>query len=239
MPVPAIAPVETPIGTEEAAVYIRRVADEAELADDLIADLGDAVVVAILELPDIGRAGDVQRALMPEGARGEGHLVGKDGGLVEAAVAVDVFEPADVVGRLREQLFGIEVLAGALGDVQPAAIVEAGHKRVLDQGRPGRDLDAELVGNLDLREELLFEVGVGLAGQADGSQESGRERKRQKTHGDPARDVESAPVSRTMLHQGGPFVACGRGANGSCGRPGPVFLVRAGSFLPRRPADYF
>ena len=92
---------------------------------------------------------------MPAARPGEGHLVGEDGALVEDAVAVGVLEPDDPVRRVLEQLGRGRFSAGGIGDVQPAAIIEARHDRPFDQRRSRDPLDDEAVGDVDRGELLL------------------------------------------------------------------------------------
>ncbi len=102
----------------------------------------------------VRRAGHVQRAAIPGRALRKRHLVGKHRAAVEAPVAVGVFQHADHVGQLLEQLFGRQVQARVVGDEQPAAIVEPGHHRMFDQRRGCHPLDRESVGHANRIQRL-------------------------------------------------------------------------------------
>ena len=96
----AVTPVEPAIGMEERPVNVRRVARVFEAADDHLASVGHAVAVGVGQLPDAGRRRDVERAVEPDAALREGHLVGEHAGLVVNAIAVGVGEEEHAVGQL-------------------------------------------------------------------------------------------------------------------------------------------
>jgi hypothetical protein len=146
---PAVAPVEPAIGAEEGAMNVGGVAGEAKLCDEFRAFVGLAIAVGVFELPQARRRTGVQSALVPEDAHRQRHVVGEDGGLVEDAVAVGVFEKNDAVRLLLEEVIGAEIDAGGFGDEEPAPVIEAGEHRMFDQRRPGDLLDGEPGWNLE------------------------------------------------------------------------------------------
>ncbi len=145
--VAAVAEIEPPIGSKNRPVEVGAVADGAELADDLRAFAGDALL--FIEPPEAGIRGAIQRPIQPADAGGECHLVGEDGGFVEPAVGVRRFEDCDRVSKFLQQLLRVEVLAGVLGEEEAAGVVEAAVQRVLHQRRSGDALDDEAVGNVE------------------------------------------------------------------------------------------
>ena len=67
---------------------------------------------------------------------GKHEPIGEDRAGVELAVAVDVFQAEDAAQLLLAQLGAGKVRARALGDVEPALVVEGREQRVADQRRP-------------------------------------------------------------------------------------------------------
>ncbi len=78
---------------------------------------------------------------MPDDTLGRGHLVREDVALVEPSIAIGILEPRDAVRRVLGQVVSRWIVAGGIGHVEAAAIVEAGEHRVRDQRRPGDALD--------------------------------------------------------------------------------------------------
>jgi hypothetical protein len=131
---------ESAVGAGERAVDVRRVAVEVEAGDDFGPRVRRAVAVRVLQSPDAGGRGHVQRAVVPARAHGERKPVGEDAGGVEPAVAVGVLQHEDAMGPLAEQAFGVEIDAGGFADVEPPAFVKTRHHGVTDERRPGRGL---------------------------------------------------------------------------------------------------
>jgi hypothetical protein len=117
--------------------------------EPLHALIGDAIAVGVLEPPDARRCGDVERAIEPEGAFGEHHLVGEDGALLEDPVAVRVLEPEDPVRPLHDLLLDLVVRPRGIGHVEAAELIEVGGDRPQDNGRRRGDLHVEARRRLD------------------------------------------------------------------------------------------
>ena len=80
--------------------------------EPLDAHIRDTVVVGVGQLPDAGRRGDIDGALKPHHALGQHHFIGERNALVEAPVAVAVFEPHNTMRFLFELLLNFVVGAG-------------------------------------------------------------------------------------------------------------------------------
>jgi len=128
--------------------------------DPLLALIGDAVAVGVGEPPDARRARDINGAGVPEAALREHYFVGEHDRLVEAAVAIGVFEAADAVGGIEDLFVGFFVRAGGIGDIKPALVIEAGADGSFDEGRTGDEFDIEAVWD-----------GEGLAGKSEFSRD--------------------------------------------------------------------
>ena len=63
-----------------------------------------AITVGVRELPDARRTGDVNRTVIPKATLREHYFIGEHDRLVEASVAVRVFQTHDTVGRVRQLL---------------------------------------------------------------------------------------------------------------------------------------
>jgi hypothetical protein len=158
----AVAPVEAAIGVELGAVDVGGVAGVVEAGDDFFPLVGDAVVVGVGEFPEAGRGADVEAAVEPAGALREGHFVGEDGGFVEGAVGVGVFEQEDPVGGIFVELGFVPVHADGVADEESALVIEAAHDGVGDEGRGGGEGEGEArgegVGDFGFR---ILDFGLG------------------------------------------------------------------------------
>jgi len=97
--VPAFTPIQSSVRPKERAMNVSRVAGVAEIADQFGAFVRNAIAVRVDQFPKrAGRAG-INRAVVRQHALGERQLVRKDGGLVELAVTIGIFEHADEVGQ--------------------------------------------------------------------------------------------------------------------------------------------
>ena len=115
---PAFAPIDETIRPGVGAVEIVGAAGERLTVEPHLALVGHAVLVGVGELPDLRRGGDVERAVEPHCAFGKHHLVGKDGALVELAIAVRVHEAHDAMRLFRELLFHGIIRARTVGYVE-------------------------------------------------------------------------------------------------------------------------
>jgi hypothetical protein len=157
-------------------VDVAAVAVEVEARDQLGPPRGDALALGVFEFPDAGVRGGVEGAVVPEDALREHQPVGEDLAGVERAVAVGVFEEEDAAELLLDQLLAGQVGAGALGDEESSAVVEAGEEGVAHQRRPGDLLDDEPLGDL----EAVGRLGRRRPGQ---EQEEGGSREAGAQHG--------------------------------------------------------
>src|SRR5262249_9578234 len=96
-------------------------------------------------------------AVVPQDAGGEGQVVGEGGRLVEDAVAVGVVQQGDAAELFfqLEEFGSGQVGSGALGDEEPAAVVEGGEQRIAYQRRAGDLLHDEARWHLEARRRLL------------------------------------------------------------------------------------
>ncbi len=106
-----------------------------EAGVDHLLHVGLAVAVGVLEIKNVGRGADEDSAVVTGHGRGPGQLLGEDGGLVECAVAVNVFQQP----HLPEPLFVLLRVVAHLDDVQPPVFVE-GHRHGAVQQRLGGHL---------------------------------------------------------------------------------------------------
>lgn len=127
--------------------------------DQFFALFGEAVAVGILQTPEAGGRGAVHGAVVPRNALRKHQLVGIYGALVEAAIAVRVFEQADLVRRIAGQLGAAQVHAGRIANVEPPTIVKGRQHRTLDQRRPGHQLDRKTRGHAQRCQTTLFRIG--------------------------------------------------------------------------------
>ena len=137
----AVAPVEAAVGMQKRAVDVGGVAGVVEAGDDFLALVGHAIVVGVRELPNRRWRGDVETAVQPARALREGHLVGKEGALVESTILVGVFEHEDAVRRILFELFLVPIHAGGIADEEASLVIEAAHDRMRDQRRRGSDFE--------------------------------------------------------------------------------------------------
>src|SRR5687767_10169518 len=77
---------------------------------------------------------------MPEDAVRDHQTIGEDRGFIEPAVAIRIFQHPDKIGPALRELLFVKVEAGALGDEESSAFIEASHHRVADQGWRRREL---------------------------------------------------------------------------------------------------
>ena len=93
----ALGPVEPAIGAEIGAVQIIGAAGERLAVVPHLALVSHAIIVGVGEFPDLRRRGDIERAFVKHRALGEHHFIGEHDGLVEAPVAIGVFQAHNAV----------------------------------------------------------------------------------------------------------------------------------------------
>ncbi len=129
----------------------------AEARQHDAADVGLAVAVGVLEVQQFGAVGHVDAAVARLDAGGNQQTVGKDGGLLGAAVAVGVVEHQNLIVRFLARLdLRINLAAG---DPQPALSVEIDVDRLGQQRIGGVQVDLEAVGDL---KRLAFQLRIGI-----------------------------------------------------------------------------
>ncbi len=156
----AFRPVNVTVRSEMWPVDIVGATRERVALPPFLALIGHAVAVRVAEPPDARRRRDVNPAVMPQATLREHHLLGEHDRLVEAAVAVGVFEPEHARRRILELVRWFVVGAGRVGHIQPAPVVEAGTDGALDAVGAGGEFDLEAVGD----DEVLGGKFIGLGG---------------------------------------------------------------------------
>ena len=153
----AVEAVEPAVGSpgERVGQLVRVVA--AEAGDDDLALVGLAVAVGVLQEENVGRVGDPHAAVADGDARGNVQSVGEDGELVDLAVAVGVFQDLDAVAARPGR---VPRIFEALGDPDPAPLVERHGDRIDDVGL-GRD-------QLDVKASGTFILAIASAGDSAG-----------------------------------------------------------------------
>ena len=109
------AMVEAPDGVVHDGLHV----ELFEAGEDLLPHIGHAVVIRVLQIPNVRRGGDKDAAFPAGGPGGPGEALGEDGGLVEGAVAIGVGEQAHLadvgiggifLGRLVRGLVGVGIV---------------------------------------------------------------------------------------------------------------------------------
>ena len=163
-----------------------------EAGEDLLPHIGDAVVIRVFEIPDVGSGGDKDAAFPAGGAGGPGEAVGEDGGFVEGAVAIGVGEEAhlaegQVGGVFLRRLVGGFVGVGVvvhLAHVGAAVGIVGEGDGVGDEWFGGDELHLEAIENVEGLCSVLRLHGRGggeLEGQG-GPRETQKERHETEAH---------------------------------------------------------
>ena len=161
----ALRPVNPAVRAEVGAVQVVRAAGKRLAVVPDLALVRDAVAVGVGELPDLRRRGDVERAFVKHRALGEHHLVGEHHGLVEAPVAVGVFEAHDAVVLALVLRRAFLVRTGGICRVEPAPLIERHGDGTFDERRGGDEFDREAVRQ---GEGVAVEVGLRGLGRSGG-----------------------------------------------------------------------
>ena len=207
----AVAPVKAAVRMQKRAVDVSSIPGVVEAGDDLLALVGHAVVVGIRELPNRRRRGDVEAAVQPARALREGHLVGKEGALVESAILVGVFEHEDAVRRIFLELLLVPIHARGIADEEAALVIEAAHDRVRDERRRGGDFERVASGEIVLWQSErrfardddgalgAFRNGVSLVRRQIGGEDGKSEEGQESAHGDDTgRDAANYAVKAVL-----------------------------------------
>jgi hypothetical protein len=118
----------------------------SEAGEDFAAEVGLAVAVSVLEIPDVRRGGDEHAPFPARNARGPREALGKHGGPVEHAVAVCVFQQTHgtdggvggiLLVALVMRFVGVGIVAH-LADVG-AAVLVVGHRHWTRDERLGSE----------------------------------------------------------------------------------------------------
>ena len=133
----------------------------AKPAQNDLADIGDAVAVGVLQIPEMGRREDEDAPLVAADGRGPRQLVRKDDAAIGLAVAVGVLQQPHDAGvllaapaRIELGRFPGEGIVPHFGHVHPPVLVEArvdgaGHERL-----GGDELEMKTVLKLKSRQRL-------------------------------------------------------------------------------------
>src|SRR5436190_1535108 len=92
------APVETieqTLNVKAATAIVGIIRTLGKAGEDKLLFVRDAVVVGVLEIPNIGSGADEEAAIIPKQRRGPWEVFGENGALVEVAVAVGVDQEAN------------------------------------------------------------------------------------------------------------------------------------------------
>src|SRR5439155_16027290 len=119
---------------------------ESFALEPLAALVGDAVTIAVRELPDAWRRGHVQGARRPHHAFRKHHAIGEHRSAVEAASAVAVFEAQNAMRLLLQLYVHFIVGPGGIRDIEPFLGVKVRDDRPVDEWRSGDELDLETHG---------------------------------------------------------------------------------------------
>ena len=139
------AVVQSPGQAVHERLAVQPVALIAEAGEHDLPEVGDAVAIPILQVDEIRLETDVDAAVVGDHGRGIAQLVREDAALVEAAVAVDVFQQADAADALVEHQVGarLGLIPAHFDDVEPAVFVERHLDRIHDHGLVRDELEAE------------------------------------------------------------------------------------------------
>lgn len=158
-------------------MQIIRAAGERLALEPFLAHVGHAVAVRVGEFPNAGRRGDVERTIEPQATLRQHHLVREGDRLVEASIAIRVFEPHDAMRFLRELLFHFVIRAGGVGDVEAAQFIEVRFDRARDEIGASHEFNFESIWQREIV-RADFEL-CGVSGTANGEQKNANE----TTHG--------------------------------------------------------
>jgi len=111
-----------------------------------------AVIVGILQPPEIGCGDDIESSVMPGASLGHGHLVGKDSAPVKNTVSVGVGEAANETRKFVLYFFaGREIAPITLRHVEVTHVIQAGHHGIFQKRRGGRESDLKTIPDLERR----------------------------------------------------------------------------------------
>lgn len=180
----ALGPIEEAVGAEVGAMDIIGAAGEHFTAVPFLASIGFTVAIGVGEFPDGRWTGDIDGAVMPEASLGEHDVVGEDGGAVEAAIAVGIFQAEDAVVWVVELFRGGAIGAGGIGDVEATLGIEAAGDGTWDEVGAGGQFDDQGSGEGEgVRAEGLG-VGRGGFGGGGAGGEAGEEEEGEAGEGD-------------------------------------------------------
>ena len=144
--------VEAPVQRVDERLHVEPRRAAAETGEDYLALVRLAVAIRILQPEDVGRRADEDAAAVADDRGGPRQVVGKDGGLVELAVAVRVFEQPDAP-RVRRLVAPLGVV-NHLDHEEPAVLVEGHRDRAVDERFAGDEFEAKTLLHLEGRRRV-------------------------------------------------------------------------------------
>ena len=137
------APVDPAIRAEVRPVQVVGTASQRPAVEPDLPPVGHAVAVGVGQLPDFRRSRHIDAAGIPHHAFGKGQGVGERLRAVITAVAIDIFQSHDPMGRFLCLNVRLLDRSGRFRHIQPALLIQVGHDRPLDERRSGRPHDRE------------------------------------------------------------------------------------------------
>ena len=121
----------------------------AEAGEDGLAYFGDAIVIGVLEPPEVGCGGDEDTVFPDDDACGPGEIAGEDGTAIEGAIIVVIEEQSNFSDGQIGGAFAVGLIGGLVGvgvvvhfdDEQAAIFIEGSGDGVCDEGFGGDELE--------------------------------------------------------------------------------------------------
>ena len=159
----------------------------AEAGEDGLAYFGDAIVIGVLEPPEVGCGGDEDTVFPDDDACGPGEIAGEDGTAIEGAIIVVIEEQSNFSDGQIGGAFAVGLIGGLVGvgvvvhfdDEQAAIFIEGSGDGVCDEGFGGDELEGEVLLQPEGWPGLVWRQWLGGAEfgwlGAGGEQDSGEE----------------------------------------------------------------
>ena len=167
----ALRPIDPSVEPQIGSVQVIGTVGQGFRIEPLHTLVRHSVAIGVGQLPDAGRCRHIDRAIVPEYALREHHLVGEHGPPVVPPIAIDVLQAKNAVRALSELLLNRVIRSRRLGHVQAALVVHVHDHRALDQRWPGRQLNFKALGNCD----LVDGIRAGLAAANQHCEDQNRE----------------------------------------------------------------
>ena len=120
-------------------------------------------VIAILvgELPYVRRRAHIDSAFVNEDAFRERHVLGKDGRVIEYAIAVAIGQTKNAMAWRLELNRRLLTVPGTVRDIERASFIEIHMDRPLDQRRRGHRLQGKPLGQAERMRWQVYLLQVG------------------------------------------------------------------------------